>query len=69
MEVQITNGDKVDAIDLIKYFTVSNDDNFIPYLKEIFKVIINIILFLYKDLSLRNESKLKGISKITFVKV
>lgn len=44
MEVQTTNGDKVDAIDLIKYFTVSNDDNFIPYLKEIFKVFYLLVI-------------------------
>jgi len=41
-ELKINNGDKVDAVDLIQYFTVPNDESFAPYLTEIFKV--NIII-------------------------
>jgi len=32
------NNDKINVVDLIKDFTISSEDNFIPYLKEVHKV-------------------------------
>ena len=58
--------DKIDFEDLIKDFKVLNLDNFISYLKEVWKVSF---ICLYQDLSSRSEDKTKGISKVTFSKV
>ena len=39
MDIQINNGDKINGLELIKDFTVQNDEKFGPYLKEIYKVL------------------------------
>ena len=38
MDVTIKYGDQINALDLIKGFTVENDEKFGPYLREIYKV-------------------------------
>ena len=58
MELKSSNIDKIDVNDLIKDFLISNEENFTPYIKEV-----------YKDLCQRSDDKTKGISKITFIKV
>jgi Ca2+-binding EF-hand superfamily protein len=49
--------DKIDVDDLIKDFKVLNIENFIAYLKEVFR-----------DLAERSDEKVKGINKVTFSK-
>lgn len=50
--------EKIDFEDLIKDFRIVSVDELACYLKEI-----------WKDLSQRNESQIKGIDKLTFSKV
>jgi len=40
MDVKTNNLDQIDAHELIKDFTVPNDEKFGPYLREIYKVTI-----------------------------
>jgi len=39
MEIKNNNqSDKINVLDLIKDFTISTEENFTPYLKEVYKV-------------------------------